>query len=92
MTILLLFGGLIGALAGLLFYVAGANQRLLARAWPARLGFLPGLLCSLLSAWLLQSGMGKGAAIFTLITLLMIMLTVLPFVALLRSGPVGRGR
>lgn len=92
MTILLLFGGFSGVLAGLLFYVAGANQRLLARAWPARLGLLPGLLCSLVSAWFLQSAMGKGSAIFALITLLMTMLTVLPFLMLLLRRPAGRGR
>ncbi len=78
-------GGLLAALSGLAFYVASPHQKLLSGPWPARSGWLPGALASVVSLPLLGAAFDTLAAVFVWATLLMTVLTVAPFVPLLRK-------
>ncbi len=78
-------GAALCALASLLFYLSAPNQRLLPRHLPLWMGISAASLATLAGGWLLMRHMGGGSAIFTLTTIIMAGLTLLPFIGLLRA-------
>lgn len=93
MTLLMvLTGAAFGLTGGLLLYSASPNQRLWTHGAPGRLGGWSGLGCLVVSLTLLLQVMGSGAAVFTLLTLLMLVLTALPFLAAWRRARAENGQ
>ncbi len=81
-----------GALGSGLLYLASPHQRGLPRAWTTRWRHLPGGLLMLASLGLFFQIQGSGTAVFSWLTLLMLVLSVAPFVAVLRGAPGGSRR
>lgn len=79
-----IFATVFGVLSALLFYLASPNQKLLKASWPSRRGWAPGALCAGTALAMLLFVQGAAAAVFGLVTLLMTVLTLIPFLAFLR--------
>lgn len=71
-------------LAMLSFYLAAPRQQWLARALPAAAGRLAGTALLLLALWLWRQHLHTATALFTLLTLSMLLCIALPYLAALR--------
>jgi hypothetical protein len=68
--------GMAGAIA---LYLASPHQQWRADAWTTRWRHLPGSALSLLSLALLLTVQGRGTAVFSWLTVQMLVLTAMPF-------------
>lgn len=87
MNLELLAGGLLCALSALFFYSGGRNQRLLAAPLDSKIAATAAMMTLIAGTALLLRHMGSGSAIFTVATILMTLLSLLPFIGLLKPAP-----
>jgi anaerobic C4-dicarboxylate transporter len=73
----------LSASAGGLLYLSGAKQRITRRRLSPVPTGVAALALVMVAAWLLMHDLGTGSAIFTLLTVILTILTVAPFMALL---------
>lgn len=84
MNLELIAGGLLTAGAALFFYVGARHQRFLATPLNGRIASALGVVALVAGAIFLLRHMGSGSAIFTLVTIVMTLLTLFPFLGLLK--------
>lgn len=76
-------GLLLTALACLCVYAASSNQRLWAQAWPQWPARLAGMVLLAAGWWALRQDMQPLASCFTLLTMLMLVFALLPYLGAL---------
>lgn len=84
------FAGLLILFAGLVFYLASRQQRLLTRRLRPGPALISGLLACVLAGACLWQICGPAASIFIVFTALMLWLTLLPLLVAYRYLPRGR--
>lgn len=90
-VLLALAGGGIAVLAAFAYYLGSRNQVMLGRAWAGTLSLVVGTVAAFVAIVLLAFVLSLASAIFTVVLLVTMLLTALPFLRLL-SGTEGRRR